>query len=83
MANELLSRTEEILKLKDFMPEISLVNQNPLASLGEFIRAMRGDSFQNENITNLPRTPQGTWGNEDATTEEEKDTQTEVIDITN
>jgi hypothetical protein len=83
MANELLSRTEELLKIRDFMPEISLVNQNPLASLGEFIRAMRGDISSNENITNLPRTAGGTWGTEDAATrEEEEDSQTrETIDI--
>ena len=43
MANELLSRTEELKNLKDFMPDISLVNQNPLASLAEFLKAIRGD----------------------------------------
>ena len=51
LANELLSRTEELLKLRDFMPEISLVNQNPLASLADFIKALKGDMNSNENIT--------------------------------
>ena len=59
LANELLSRTEEILKLKDFMPEISLVNQNPLASLGEFIRALRGDMSGDTNIS--PRDSHGRY----------------------
>ena len=59
LANELLARTEELLKLRDFMPEISLVNQNPLASLGEFIRALRGDMSGDTNIS--PRGSDGRY----------------------
>lgn len=42
MATELLSRTEELMKIKDFMPEISLVNQNPIASLVELFQTLTG-----------------------------------------
>lgn len=41
-ANEMIARTEDLKNLKDFMPDISLINQNPLASLGEFIKSLRG-----------------------------------------
>lgn len=86
MATELLNRTEELLKIKDFMPEISLVNQNPLSSLAEFIKALRGgDIFPTDNITDPTRSGDGRYTAEiehHATTKEEtaQTTQAENID---
>ena len=79
LAGELLSRTEEILKLKDFMPEISLVNQNPLASLAEFLKALRGDMNPGENITN----PRGSDGRYAPPPEIEASPLIEEIDVNN
>jgi hypothetical protein len=77
LAGELLSRTEELLKLRDFMPEISLVNQNPLASLAEFIKALKGDMISGENITN----PRGSDGRYAAPSEIENTPEIETIDV--
>lgn len=78
LANELLGRTEELLKLRDFMPEISLVNQNPLASLAEFIKALRGDISGTDNITS-PRDSSGRYA---APPEiEEVSTQRETLNV--
>jgi len=76
MAEELLKRTEKLLELRDFMPEISLVNQNPLASLGEFIKAIRGDM---SGITDFNRPPKDEAGRyteslTDGSTQEETNT---------
>lgn len=78
MANELLARTEKLMEIKDFMPEISLVNQNPLASLGEFIRAMRGEPAN----TISPATPAfGPGVNYAASEEEKQDTTPDLVDV--
>lgn len=86
MATELLNRTEELLKIKDFMPEISLVNQNPLSSLAEFIKALRGgDIFPTDNITDPTRSPSGQYAaeiEEYATPKEETTTPTQSEDFT-
>jgi hypothetical protein len=85
MATELLNRTEELLKIKDFMPEISLVNQNPLASLAEFIKALRGgDIFPTDNITDPTRSGDGRYAAEIeqyATTKEETTQTSETQDF--
>jgi hypothetical protein len=61
-ANEMIARTDELKNLKDFMPDISLINQNPLASLGEFIKSLRGlnDNFPSQDFTK-PRDDSGQY----------------------
>ena len=61
-ANEMIARTEDLKNLKDFMPDISLINQNPLASLGEFIKSLRGlnDNFPSQDFTK-PRDDSGQY----------------------
>lgn len=80
MANELLARTEELLKIRDYMPEFK-IEQNPLTSIIDLIQSLRGEKVGSENIT--PRDiGTGQWiGNNGP--EEENDTQTtrETIDV--
>jgi hypothetical protein len=47
--------SEELLKIKDFMPEISLVNQNPIASLVELFQTLTG----NNGFNNPPQGEDG------------------------
>tara|TARA_Y100000361_G_C11159528_1_gene346269 strand:+ start:181 stop:564 length:384 start_codon:yes stop_codon:yes gene_type:complete len=83
MANELLSRTEDLKNLKDFMPDISLVNQNPLASLAEFLKAIRGD-LNSDGFNSPPRGSAGRFeAIQDGTTAKETYEETgETIDLT-
>jgi hypothetical protein len=81
-ANEMIARTEDLKNLKDFMPDISLVNQNPLASLGEFIKSLRGinDNFPTQDFTK-PRDDSGQYA---ATPQIEETAPThETVDVTN
>lgn len=84
MAEELMHRTEKLLELRDFMPEISLVNQNPLASLAEFIKAIRGEGASS-GFKSPPKDGAGRFMESltYATTEEEnEETTRESTDIT-
>jgi len=54
---ELLERTKHLPDLADLIPNISLVNENPLASLASFIKALRGDISHEENFTNAQPSP--------------------------
>lgn len=80
LANELLSRTEELLKIRDYMPEFK-IEQNPLSSIIDLIQSLRGEKVGNENIT--PRDiGTGKWIGNDGTKEEENDSPTrETIDV--
>jgi len=82
MANELLARTEDLKNLKDFMPDISLVNQNPLASLAEFLRTLRGE-MPHDGFNTPPRGQGGRFeGMLDATTTKNTEaTQPETVDV--
>lgn len=62
MFKEMLDRTDDLKNLKDFMPDISLVNQNPLASLAEFVKTLRGlnDTNANQDFTK-PRDSAGQY----------------------
>ena len=76
LANELLARTEEIMKIKDYMPEFK-IEQNPLTSIIELIQQLRGD--QNSSaMNNNPRDPHGRYA---APSEIEATSQIEEIDV--
>ena len=80
MCNELLSRTEEIMKIKDYMPEFK-IESNPLTSIIELIQNLRGEKVGNENIT--PRDlGTGRWSSGDDGQEENEETPRETIDVT-
>jgi hypothetical protein len=80
MCNELLSRTEEIMKIKDYMPEFK-IEQNPIHSIIELFQTLRGEKVGNQNIT--PRDlGTGRWSSGDNGEEEREETQTrETIDV--
>tara|TARA_Y100000310_G_scaffold330997_1_gene403745 strand:- start:877 stop:1254 length:378 start_codon:yes stop_codon:yes gene_type:complete len=80
MCNELLSRTEEIMKIKDYMPEFK-IEQNPIHSIIELFKTMRGEKVGNQNIT--PRDlGTGRWSSEDDGQEENEETPTrETVDV--
>ena len=61
VAQELLSRTEDLMDLKKFMPEISLINQNPMQGIIDLIKTFRGEINPEENFTVPPRTAEGRW----------------------
>jgi len=61
VAQELLARTESLLDLKNYMPEISLINQNPMQGIIDLIKSLRGDMNTDENITNPQRSAEGRW----------------------
>jgi hypothetical protein len=63
VAQELLARTESMLDLKKFMPEISLINQNPLQGIIDLIKTFRGEIIPEDNFTVPPRSEQGRWIN--------------------
>jgi hypothetical protein len=63
VAQELLARTESLMDLKQFMPEISLINQNPLQGIIDLIKTFRGEMIQEENFTDPPRSERGRWIN--------------------
>lgn len=80
MCNELLSRTEELLKIRDFMPEFK-IEQNPLTSIIELFQQLRGEKVGSDNISQRD-IGTGQWIGNDGTKEEENDTPTrETIDI--
>jgi len=69
--------TEELLKIKDFMPEISLVNQNPIASLVELFQTLTG----NQGFNNPPQGEDGRFTGPEmitdaSTTQDDTDTTT-------
>jgi len=74
VAQELLARTESLLDLKNYMPEISLINQNPMQGIIDLIKSFRGDMIQEDNITNPPRSEAGRWIEDGARTEEDDTT---------
>ena len=76
LANELLARTEEIMKIKDYMPEFK-IEQNPLTSIIELITTLRNKNETNNN----PRDPSGRYA---APPEIEEAAQTwEEVDVNN
>ena len=76
LANELLARTDEILKIKDYMPEFK-IEQNPLTSIIELITTLRNKNETNNN----PRDPSGRYA---APPEEIEAPQTwETVDVDN
>jgi len=54
VAQELLARTESLMDLKQFMPEISLINQNPLQGIIDLIKTFRGEIIPEDNFTVPP-----------------------------
>ena len=83
LGTELLSRTDQLMEKAGGMPEISLINQDPLTSIVNFVKAMKGINSE-ENITNRPRTEGGRWISHAATFEEEENhTPQETVDVTN
>jgi hypothetical protein len=63
VAQELLARTESLMDLKQYMPEISLINQNPLQGIIDLIKTFRGEIIPEDNFTVPPRSEQGRWIN--------------------
>ena len=63
VAQELLSRTEDLMDLKKFMPEISLINQNPMQGIIDLIKTFRGEIIPEDNFTVPPRSESGRWIN--------------------
>ena len=61
VAQELLARTEDLMDLKKFMPEISLINQNPLQGIIDLVKTFRGEIIPEENFTGPPRSAEGRW----------------------
>jgi hypothetical protein len=63
VAQELLARTESLMDLKQYMPEISLINQNPLQGIIDLIKTFRGEIIPEDNFTSPPRSAEGRWIN--------------------
>jgi len=61
IAQELLARTEQLMNLKDFMPDISLINKSPFDGFMEFLRMLKGESKPEENFTTPARGDAGRW----------------------
>jgi hypothetical protein len=61
IAQELLARTEQLMDLKKYMPDISLINQSPFEGMMEFFRMIRGDKNPDENFTTPARGDAGRW----------------------
>lgn len=77
MFQDIQQKMQELSNLKDFMPDISLINQNPIASLVELFQAMTG----NEGFKAPPRDSSGRFDAEPGelnapTTQDEDDTKT-------
>lgn len=77
VAQELLARTEDLMDLKKFMPEISLINQNPLQGIIDLIKTFRGEIIPEDNFTVPPRSEQGRWINGPTQSEENTTPSTE------
>jgi len=61
IAQELLARTEQLMDLKKYMPDISLINQSPFEGIMDFIRMLKGESKPEENFTTPTRGDAGRW----------------------
>jgi hypothetical protein len=73
VAQELLARTESLMDLKQYMPDISLINQSPIQPLIDLFKAWRDrDTIPDDNFTVPPRSEQGRWIN--GPTQSEDDT---------
>ena len=77
MFQDIQTKMQELSNLKDFMPDISLVNQNPIASLVELFQTLTGE----QGFKSPHRSPDGRFDAEPGelnapTTQDENDTQT-------
>lgn len=61
IATELLARTEQLMDLKKYMPDISLVNASPFQGVMDLIKMWRGEKNEGENLTKRPRGEAGRW----------------------
>ena len=78
VAQELLARTESLMDLKQYMPDISLINQSPIQPLIDLFKSWRDrDIIPEENFTGRPRSEQGRWINGQTQSEENTTPSTE------
>jgi hypothetical protein len=61
IAHELLARTEQLMDLKKYMPDISLINQSPFEGFMDLLRMLRGEKKEEENFTTPTRGDAGRW----------------------
>jgi len=61
IAQELLARTEQLMDLKKYMPDISLINQSPFEGFMDLLRMLKGEKKPEENFTTPTRGDAGRW----------------------
>lgn len=76
LAKELLDRTDQLRDIR--MPDISLINQDPISNILRMIQQFKSGNFQDENITSH-RDPSGRYA--PALPFEEAETPTPETDI--
>lgn len=62
LANELLSRTEDLLNIKEYMPQFHINNENPFKNLVEIFQMLTKSGNDHSGSSKNPRDSAGRYG---------------------